>query len=120
MKDQNLETSMSGDRLLLILAALANPHRLRIVERLHAGGRNYISQLAREVGLSRPLVHLHLRKLEDAGLVSGRFELSPHGKALNVFELTAFAVALTPSSIACAARTLTAQAEKPPMEEDLT
>ena len=110
---------MSGNRLLLVLAALANPHRLRIVERLHAGGRNYISKLAREVGLSRPLLHLHLRKLEDAGLVTGQFELSPQGKALNVFELTAFAVELTPSSIAFAARTLTAQTEELQIEKDL-
>ena len=103
--------------MLLILAALASPHRLRIVERLHLGGRNYISQLAREVGLSRPLLHLHLRKLEDAGLVTSQFELSPEGKALNVFALADFAVELTPSSIAFAARTLTAQSGIPQMEE---
>ena len=70
------------------------PHRLRIVARLHRGGRNYISRLAREVGLSRPLLHLHLRKLEAAGLVTSRFELSPDGKALNVFELADFAFEL--------------------------
>lgn len=111
--------STSGDRMLLMLAALANPHRLRIVERLHASGRNYISRLAREVGLSRPLLHLHLRKLEDAGLVKSQFELSPDGKALNVFELVAFAIELTPASIARAARTLTGQSNKPEREENL-
>jgi DNA-binding transcriptional ArsR family regulator len=116
MKLESAMTSTSGDRMLLILAALASPHRLRIVERLHVGGRNYISRLAREVGLSRPLLHLHLRKLEDAGLVTSRFELSSEGKALNVFELADFAVDLTPSSIALAARTLTAQSVIPQME----
>ena len=72
-----------GDELLAILAALANPHRLRIVAALSGGGRNYISRLAREIGISRPLMHLHLQKLEDAGLVTSRLELSADGKALN-------------------------------------
>jgi len=55
--------AISGDRLLATLAALANPHRLRIVAALSANGRNYVSRLAREVGISRPLLHLHLHKL---------------------------------------------------------
>ena len=93
--------------MLLALAALASPHRLRIVARLHRGGRNYISRLAREVGLSRPLLHLHLRKLEAAGLVTSRFELSPDGKALNIFELADFAFDLNAQTIAAAADTLT-------------
>src|ERR1044072_8272742 len=82
-----LLVSLSGDRLLAVLAALATPHRLRIIAALTAGGRNYVSQLAREVGISRPLLHLHLRKLEEAGLVTSRMELSPDGKALNFFEV---------------------------------
>jgi Bacterial regulatory protein, arsR family len=44
-----------GDQLLAMLAALANPHRLRIIAALASGGRNYVSQLARELGISRPL-----------------------------------------------------------------
>lgn len=85
----------SGDRLLAMLAALASPHRLRIIAALQAGGRNYISQLARELGISRPLLHLHLQKLEEAGLVTSRLELSADGKALNYFEVADFALHLT-------------------------
>ena len=96
-----------GDRLLTILGALDSPQRLRILAALHLGGRNYISQLAREIGISRPLLHLHLQKLEDAGLVASRLELSADGKALNYFEITAFAVALNPGTIAAAAATIT-------------
>ena len=95
-----------GDRLLAVLNALANPHRLRIIAALHGGGRNYVSQLAREIGISRPLLHLHLQKLEAAGLVSSKLELSDDGKALNYFEVNPFAVPLTPQAIASAARTL--------------
>jgi len=98
---------LSGDQLLAMLAALANPHRLRIVAALANGGRNYVSQLARELGISRPLLHLHLQKLEDAGLVVGKLELSPDGKALNFFEVTPFGLTLTPTAIAQATQTLT-------------
>jgi DNA-binding transcriptional ArsR family regulator len=41
--------SLEGDQLLAMLAALANPHRLRIIAMLASGGRNYVSQLAREL-----------------------------------------------------------------------
>jgi len=96
-----------GDALDRVLIALANPHRLRIVAALTAGGRNYVSQLAREIGISRPLLHLHLQKLQEAGLVRSQLELSDSGKALNYFEVTDFAVALTPAAIMAAANSLT-------------
>ncbi|MDO9472063.1 MAG: winged helix-turn-helix domain-containing protein [Caulobacter sp.] len=102
---------LSGDRLLAMLAALASPHRLRIIAALQAGGRNYISQLARELGISRPLLHLHLQKLEEAGLVTSRLELSADGKALNYFEVSDFALSLTPTAIAVATRSLTSKPE---------
>ena len=73
----------AGDQLLAMIAALANPHRLRIIAALATGGRNYVSQLARELGRSRPLLHLHLQKLESAALVTSHLELSQDGKALN-------------------------------------
>ena len=72
------------------MAALANPHRLRIIAALQAQGRNYVSQLARELAIGRPLLHLHLQKLEEAGLVRSQLELSSDGKALNYFEVTDF------------------------------
>ena len=102
----------TGDQLLAILAALANPHRLRIVAALTRDGRNYVSQLAREIGISRPLLHLHLQKLEEAGLVTSRLELSSDGKALNFFEVTDFAVELTPQAIAQAAASLAPSTSK--------
>ena len=89
-----------------MLAALANPHRLRIIAALASGGRNYVSQMAREIGISRPLLHLHLQKLEAAGLVSSELEVSEDGKARNYFVVTTFDFALTPASIAEAAKSL--------------
>jgi predicted transcriptional regulator len=99
--------ALTGDQLLAALAALANPHRLRIVAVLTRGGRNYVSQLARELGISRPLLHLHLQKLEGARLVTSRLELSSDGKALNYFEVAKFDFELTPATIATAAKSLT-------------
>ncbi len=98
--------AITGDQLLAILAALSNPHRLRVIAALQSGGRNYISQLAREIGISRPLLHLHLQKLEDAGLVTSQLELSQDGKALNYFEVNSFVFELTPAAIAEAAKSL--------------
>lgn len=109
-----LRVSLPGDQLVTMLAALANPHRLRIVAALHAQGRTYVSQLAREIGISRPLLHLHLAKLEGAGLVTSKLELSSDGKALNFFEVTDFAVELTPRAIAEAVASLTATPKSEP------
>jgi predicted transcriptional regulator len=102
----------AGDQLLAMLSALANPHRLRIIAALSSDGRNYVSQLAREIGISRPLLHLHLQKLEEAGLVTSRLELSSDGKALNYFEVNDFGFDLTPAAIAEAANSLTTKPEK--------
>ena len=96
----------TGDELVRTLAALANPHRLRILSAL-SRGRVHVSQLARDVRLSRPLVHMHLQRLEAAGLVTGQLELSEEGKAMKYFAVTPFDVRLTPAAVAEAAATLT-------------
>ena len=96
---------MTGDALLRVLATLANPHRLRIVAAL-AGQRNYVSQLARELGISRALLQIHLRKLEAAGLVTADIEVSEDGKAMKFYDVTPFTLCLTPEAIMAAARSL--------------
>src|ERR1700689_1602963 len=96
---------MTGDALLRVLATLANPHRLRVVAAL-AQQRNYVSRLARGLGISRALLQVHLRKLEAAGLVSATIEVSEDGKAMKFYEVTPFVLHLTPEGIMTAARTL--------------
>ena len=103
-------TDLTGDDLLQVLATLANPHRLRVVAAL-AEERNYVSQLARELNISRALLQVHLRKLVTAGLVSAAIEVSEDGKAMKFYEVTPFALQLTPDSIMVAARTLDAESE---------
>lgn len=88
--------------LPLVLAALDNPHRLRIIAALR-GKNNYVSQLARDLNISRPLLIMHLKKLEDAGLISSELEVSADGKAMRFYELNAFEIHLTPDEITMAA-----------------
>lgn len=105
-EEDQCKASPSGDNLLKILEALANPHRLKIMALL-AGKRIYVSQLAREVKISRPLLYMHLKRLENAGLVTSKLELSEDGKSMNFYEVAPFYVLLNPESISQAAKTLT-------------
>src|ERR1700722_8334115 len=101
---------MTGDALLQMLATLANPHRLRVVAAL-AEERNYVSRLARELGISRALLQVHLRKLQAAGVVLGSIEVSEDGKAMKFYEVAPFALHLTPKTIMVAARSLGAESD---------
>ena len=98
--------NLNGDDLVRMLATLSNPHRLRVIAAL-LGGRSYVSELARTLGISRPLLQVHLRKLEAAKLVSASLELSDDGKAMKYYEVVPFAVQLTPAAVATAVSTLT-------------
>ncbi|GAA4628492.1 winged helix-turn-helix domain-containing protein [Actinoallomurus vinaceus] len=103
---------MNGDELVRVLATLANPHRIRVIAAL-ARERAYVSELARTLGISRPLLQVHLRKLEAAGLVSARMEVSEDGKAMKFYEVNAFAIELTPEVLEAAERTLSTPGEGP-------
>lgn len=105
MPENDPDAAPTGDHLLKVLGALNNPHRLRIVAAL-ARTRNYVSRLARETGISRPLLHMHLQRLEAAGLVTSALELSSDGKAMRFYEVAPFVYQLTPDSIAQATETL--------------
>jgi DNA-binding transcriptional ArsR family regulator len=95
--------TLTSQELLAVLAALSHPQRLRIIAGL-AEGRVHVSELARRLGLSRPLLYMHLARLEQAGLVVGQLELSPDGKALKYFELAPFELHLTLGTILAALR----------------
>ena len=95
----------TGDQLLQMLNALASPHRLRILAALSTK-ESYVSELARELGIGRPLLHMHLQTLEKAGLVVGRHEISEDGKALRFYTVADFDEHLTPERISEAAKTL--------------
>jgi DNA-binding transcriptional ArsR family regulator len=89
--------------LLALLGAIGHPQRLRVIDAL-AGGRVHVSELARRLELSRPLLYLHLERLERAGLVIGRLELSDSGRAMKFYELTDFDLHITVDTVREAVR----------------
>jgi DNA-binding transcriptional ArsR family regulator len=91
------------EQMLAVLTAVANSQRLRVIAAL-ADGRVHVSELARRLGMSRPLLYMHLDKLEKAGLVAGHLELSGDGKAMKYFELAPFELRLTAETIAAVLR----------------
>jgi DNA-binding transcriptional ArsR family regulator len=81
-----------------MLTAIAHPLRLQIIAEL-AGGRVHVSELARRLGMSRPLLYMHMGRLEKAGLVTGQLELSEDGKAMKYFELIPFEMRITVETV---------------------
>jgi DNA-binding transcriptional ArsR family regulator len=57
----------------LTFAALSDPTRREVFQRLH-GGRRSVGEIARDLPVSRPAVSQHLKVLKDAGLVVDRAE----------------------------------------------
>ena len=60
---------MQTDQLSATFAALADPTRRAILQRLTEGDAN-VADLAEPFSMSQPAVSKHLRVLEDAGLIS--------------------------------------------------
>ncbi|UAL53706.1 helix-turn-helix domain-containing protein [Bacillus sp. CMF21] len=106
-----MKQQLNGDQLLKVLEALSNPYRLKILAVLYKE-RQYVSQLARQLGISRPLLYLHLQKLEDAELIKGHHEISEVGKAMKYFELIPFCLPIDESMIASVAESVTIKKKK--------
>jgi DNA-binding transcriptional ArsR family regulator len=65
---------MATEHLDTVLAALADPTRRAIVERLIARGELSVGDIAAPFAISGPAISRHLRVLEDAGLIERRIE----------------------------------------------
>jgi ArsR family transcriptional regulator len=106
-----MKQQLNGDQFLKVLEALSNPYRLKILAVLYKE-RQYVSKLARQLGISRPLLYLHLQKLEDAELIKGHHEISEDGKAMKYFELIPFSLPIDESLIASVAESVTIKKKK--------
>ena len=84
---------LTTEELLAVLTAASHPQRLRVIVEL-ADGRVHVSELARRLGISRPLLYMHIDKLEKAGMVTGHLELSEDGKAMKYYQLAPFELLL--------------------------
>jgi len=60
------------ERMVKTLRVIANPMRLRMLALIAVRPR-HAYELSKLLGLSYPLVHMHLRALEKAGLVEGAY-----------------------------------------------
>jgi DNA-binding transcriptional ArsR family regulator len=85
---------MTADRLSLTFAALADPTRRQIVDRLSLG-EAAVSELAEPLPISMPAVSRHLKVLEKAGLIvrgrdaqwrPSRLRSEPLGEAMDWME----------------------------------
>ncbi len=74
-----------------VFDALSHPARIKITGIL-AQGRQYVSELARLANISRPLLYMHLKKLEAARLVTSAMEISKSGKAMKYYRLEDFRI----------------------------
>ncbi len=67
-------SSVERDPRLGLLRELADPVRLRVIDRLGQGGPATVSRLAAELEIALPRLSNHLRRLREAGLVDSRRE----------------------------------------------
>ncbi len=64
------EATRRSDPRVDLLKELADPLRLRVVDRLGHGGPATVSRLAAELGVPLPQLSNHLRRLREGGLVA--------------------------------------------------
>lgn len=71
---KQLDLSIPDERLVLMLRALGNPARFRIVQELRERGVCQTGPLADALPLAQSTVSEHLRRLKEAGLVTGEID----------------------------------------------
>lgn len=86
------------EEVIDLCKVLSNKHRLRIIAAL-SEKRKYTSELTRELELSRPLLYLHLRNLEEMGILKGKTVLGKGDRAMRYYELCDFELCLNGKKI---------------------
>ena len=90
---------MEVEELAAVLKALGHASRLRILASL-TEGEKYLSGIAKEVGISRALAKVHLRKLREAGLVETRVvTLEDEARALRFYRIRDFHIEISPDEL---------------------
>ena len=90
---------MESADLIQKLSALGHNYRLKILTSL-TDGEKYLSEIAKEVGISRALAKVHLNKLLKADLVETRTVLlEDEARALRYYKIKDFHIKLSPSEL---------------------
>ena len=95
-KPQSLEV------LAKILTILGNETRLKVIAALQ-DGKMFIQELSQSLGVSYPLLHLHLKNLESNGIVKSEYSVGTDKTRRYVkryFELVDFRIEVSPELIA--------------------
>jgi len=71
---KQLDLSIADERLVIMLRALGNPARFRIVQELRDLGICQTGPLTDALPLAQSTVSEHLRRLKEAGLVTGEID----------------------------------------------
>jgi len=88
--------------------AFSHPMRIKIVGVL-SEKRRYVSELAKIMNMSRPLLYMHLKKLEEADIITGSYEISQTGKSMKYYEIKSFDIHLTPELLSSLATTISVE-----------
>ncbi|MCL2171328.1 MAG: winged helix-turn-helix domain-containing protein [Defluviitaleaceae bacterium] len=96
---------MCGALAVRIFDALSHPVRIVIIGVLNER-RRYVSELAKVVNISRPLLYMHLKKLEEADLLISKYEISQSGKSMKYYEIKDFDIRLNPAFLADISHTI--------------
>lgn len=89
---------MDVERSTQVLSALGSVPRLRIIASLEAEP-THVSELARRLGMSRPLLYQHLNRLEAAGLVKGSLENAGESRMKKHYWVIPFHFDISPGQI---------------------
>lgn len=83
----------SYEDYIKLFDALSHPMRLKIIGTL-SKERRYVSELAKMLNISRPLLYMHLKKLEAAAIVTSSYEISEGGQSTKYYEAKPFNINL--------------------------
>lgn len=89
---------MDAARLAQMLSALGSEPRLRIIASLETES-THVSELARRLGMSRPLLYQHLNRLEAARLIESSLEQLGESRVRKHYWVTPFQLEITPDHI---------------------
>ena len=109
MENSSLTLSSYTDYTKLF-DALSHPMRIKVIGVL-SEKRRYVSELAKIMNMSRPLLYMHLKKLEDAAIVIGSYEISELGKSMKYYEIKPFSIHLTPELLTTLAQTIPSESK---------
>jgi DNA-binding transcriptional ArsR family regulator len=83
------------------LKALGHPIRLRLIALLANHPQHlYLNEIAKALDINRALAKVHLKRLENAGLVRSRIVLvEGEARALRYYELQDFDIQVSPATL---------------------